>query len=350
MKQYLITLALIITIAPLTAQEKNKDAEFYKDPYSVKKITEKVTQVFSETSGGNISIVGENTPDTRVEMYVHKQNWRTQVSKEEIKQKLESEYEINVSVSGGKITATAKPLKKNRDWRDALSISFRIFVPNNTATNLETSGGNISLANLSGTQDFRTSGGNLNVSKLSGTVKGRTSGGNIYLKDSKDNLDLTTSGGSIYAEDCDGHMILTTSGGNVELTGLKGDIRAHTSGGNIHGDRISGDLNTGTSGGSIRLKQISASVDASTSGGNIDLSVTTLSKKISVSNSAGSIYLELPKNANMDLRLSADNVKTNTLTNFKGKQGKERVEGTVNNGGIPVRASSSSGTIHLSLQ
>jgi hypothetical protein len=350
MKQYIIAIAFAAATLPLAAQEKNRDAEFYKDPYSVKKFTGKITQVVSETSGGNISVVGENTAEPRVEMYVHKQNWRVQVSKEEIKQKLESDYEVNVSVSGGKITATAKSIKKNRDWKDALNISFRIFVPSNTGTVLETSGGNILLANLNGTQDFTTSGGNLNVSKLSGNVKGRTSGGNIYLKDSKDNLDLTTSGGSIYAEDCDGKIHITTSGGNLELTGLTGDIRAHTSGGNVHGDRISGDLNTGTSGGSIRLKQVSGSVDASTSGGNIDLSVTSLTKRISVNNSAGSIYLELPKNANMDLRLSADNIKTNTLTNFKGRQDKERVEGTLNNGGIPVRASSSSGTIHLSLQ
>lgn len=350
MKQYLIALALVAAILPLAAQEKNKDGEFYKDPYSVKKFTGKITQVSSETTGGNISVVGENTSEPRVEMYVHKQNWRTQVSKEELKQKLESDYEVTISESGGKITATAKSIKKNRDWKDALTISFRIFVPNNTATSLETSGGNISLANLSGTQNFTTSGGNLNVSKLSGNVKGRTSGGNIYMKDSKDILDLSTSGGSIYAEDCDGKINITTSGGNLELTGLKGDIRAHTSGGNVHGDRISGDLNTGTSGGSIRLKGISGSVDASTSGGNIDLAVTTLTKRISVSNSAGSIYLELPKNANMDLRLSADNIKTNSLTNFKGRQDKERVEGTLNNGGIPVRASSSSGTIHFSLQ
>jgi hypothetical protein len=289
MKQYLIALALVATACSLAAQEKNRDAEFYKDPYSVKKFTEKITQVVSETTGGNISIVGENTSEPRVEMYVHKQNWRTQVSKEELKQKLESDYEVTISASGGKITATAKSIRKIRDWKDALNISFRIFVPMNTATNLETSGGNISLANLNGTQDFRTSGGNLNVSKLSGTVKGKTSGGNIYLKDSKDNLDLTTSGGSIYADDCDGKINLNTSGGNLELTGLKGDIRAHTSGGNVHGDHISGDLNTGTSGGSISLKGISGSVDASTSGGNIDLAVTTLTKRISVNNSAGSI-------------------------------------------------------------
>ncbi|MES2328940.1 MAG: DUF4097 family beta strand repeat-containing protein [Bacteroidota bacterium] len=350
MKQYLITLLLFTAALPMFAQDKNKDDELYKDPYSVKRFTEKITQVLSETTGGNISIVGEATSEPRVEMYVHKQNWRTALSKDEIKQKLEADYDVNISVSGGKITATAKSKRKTRDWRDALNISFRIFVPYNTATTLETSGGNISLTSLNGTQDFTTSGGNLTVNKLSGNVKGRTSGGNIYLKDSKDNLDLSTSGGSIYASDCNGKINITTSGGNLELTGLKGDIRAHTSGGNVNGDHISGDLNAATSGGSIRLKEMSGSVDASTSGGNIDLSVSSLTKKISLNNSAGAIYLALPKNANMDLRLSADNIKTNTLNNFKGRQDKERIEGTLNSGGIPVRASSSSGTIHLSLQ
>jgi hypothetical protein len=346
MKKYLLTTILAIAVLSLAAQSKGET-----EPYSVKRFgNTKITEVFSETSGGSITVIGEEAAEPRVEMYASRNNWRRAVNKEEVKQKLESDYEVTVSASNGKITATARRVKNTNDWENNLNISFKIFVPKNIATDLHTSGGNISLSNLTGNQEFKTSGGNLSVTKMAGNVKGRTSGGNIYLKDSKDNLDLTTSGGSIYAENCDGKITITTSGGNLDLSELKGDIRANTSGGNVRGERISGDLSTHTSGGNIRLSGISASVDASTSAGNIDLSATSLSKKITLSNSSGSIYLELPKTAGMTLRLSADNIRSSTLPNFKGRQEKEIVDGILNNGGIPVRASSSSGTIHLSLQ
>jgi hypothetical protein len=47
-----------------------------------------------------------------------------------------------------------------------LSISFKVFVPKNTSTDLSTSGGSISLTNLTGEQKFSTSGGSLNIDNV----------------------------------------------------------------------------------------------------------------------------------------------------------------------------------------
>src|SRR5947208_365520 len=86
---------------------------------------------------------------------------------------------------------------------------------------VETSGGNISLTSLAGTQDFTTSGGNLNIDHLTGHIKGRTSGGNITLSDLKDDIDLSTSGGNINAGNANGDIRLSTSGGSLTLRELQ---------------------------------------------------------------------------------------------------------------------------------
>ena len=43
---------------------------------------------------------------------------------------------------------TSKRKKNNNDWKNGLSISFAVYVPENIASNLSTSGGNISISAL----------------------------------------------------------------------------------------------------------------------------------------------------------------------------------------------------------
>ncbi len=347
MKKYLLPVVMLFAAHHLSAQTK-----YEKEAYSINHFANaKVTNVLVETTGGNITVVNDNS-ETRVEVYISPNNSRNKdLSKEEIKQKLEADYDMTISFANNRLTATAKIKKKNnRDWDQVLNVSFKLFVPKDVSTELNTSGGNISLSNLSGKQDFRTSGGNLMIDNLAGMIKGITSGGSIHVQNSKNNIDLSTSGGNITAESNDGTMKLSTSGGNLDLSELKGDIHATTSGGSIHGDHISGDLFAGTSGGSIGLKSISGSLEANTSAGNIDVEITALSKKVTLSNSAGNIYLQLPSNKGVDLRLSANRIKTDALANFKGTKENERIDGTLNGGGVSVRANANGGDIHLSLK
>jgi DUF4097 and DUF4098 domain-containing protein YvlB len=347
MKKYILSATLLLGACYVSAQSVTAE------PYRVERFSNaKITNVRSETSGGNITVIGEAAASPKVEIFITGNDGRKPITGDEIKQRLQ-DYELNVSVSGSTIVATARPLRKqdrNFDWKKALNISFKIYVPKTVSTELETSGGNIKLSDLAGTQEFTTSGGNLTLDRLSGKLHGRTSGGNINIKDSKDNIDLTTSGGNIDAENCNGTLALETSGGNLALTELKGTIRANTSGGNIHGDMINGDLSTHTSGGSITLKDMSGGVDASTSGGNITVAMTDVTRPVKLTNSGGDIQLKLPKSKGLDLRVSAENIRTESLGNFKGTQDRERIEGSLNGGGTSVRVNAGSGNVRLILQ
>lgn len=332
----------------LSLHAQNKTGE---EPYMTKSFAkESIDNVEVKTSGGSISVEGVNASEARVEVFVNPNNSSDNFSKEEIKRMLEENYDLSVSVSNNKVTAVAKTKERNMNWKKSLSISFKVFAPKKISSKLETSGGGISLKNLSGSQDFTTSGGSLHVDALSGEVKGRTSGGSIHVANSKDDINLTTSGGSIHAENSSGHLRLSTSGGSINLSDLKGDIEANTSGGSINGDHIDGELSTSTSGGSVRLSDLTCSLEASTSSGSMDVSMTALGKYIKLSNSGGNIDLTIPGNKGVNLKLSGRRVSTPALSNFSGSTDNNEVEGKINGGGIPVTATAGSGKVNLTVR
>lgn len=345
MKRYFFFLALVLSGFILKAQNK-----YQKEPFLTKPLTsETIKAVEAQTSGGSISITGVSS-NARIEVYIAPNNSRDDLSRDEIQKRLDEKYDLNVSVVNNKLIATAKPKEKMRDWKNALSISFKVFVPQNVSSNLTTSGGSISLKNVSGNHNFTTSGGSLNVDGVSGKIDGRTSGGSINLENSKDDIELTTSGGSINARNSEGNLKLITSGGSLLLDDLKGNIKATTSGGSVSGKNIEGELSAFTSGGSIQFSNLACSLETGTSGGNVAVSFTALGKYVKISNSAGNINVELPKGKGLDLNLSAMKIKTDHLENFNGKIDDEQIDGKLNGGGIPVSVKAGSGKIYLGLK
>jgi len=322
-----------------------------KEPYMTKSLSsESVKSTEVQTSGGSISVSGVNAAaETKVEVYISSNNGKNEISKEEIAKRLE-QYDLNVSVSNNKLTAIAKPKQRDMDWKKGLSISFKVYVLKSISTDLTTSGGSISLTNLTGNQKFATSGGGLHIDNVGGNIDGRTSGGSIEVENSRDDIDLTTSGGSIKANNCSGKLRLTTSGGSLDLKDLKGDIRATTSGGSVKGRNISGELITHTSGGGIHLYDLACSLEASNSGGSIDIEIKELGKYVKISNSGGGIDLQLPKNKGVDLDLSGGRIKTDQLGNFDGSIDDDNLQGKLNGGGVPVKVRSSSGRISLAFK
>jgi len=322
-----------------------------KTPYMTKSLTgQTIKSAEVETSGGNIEVTG-GAGNNRIEVFVWPNDSRNadNVSKEELQKRLDEYYNLKVEVENNKLVATAKPKKNNMDWRKGVSVSFKIFVDQNISTDLATSGGNIVLKNLSGTQDFSTSGGNLVIESLTGKIKGRTSGGNINLSNAKNDIDVSTSGGNIKAEKCDGKIKISTSGGSLKLSGLNGDIDASTSGGNVVGNDISGDLSAHTSGGNIDLNGLNCSLETSTSGGNIDVEMLSLKQFVKINNSGGNVNLSVPNKA-MDLRLTGGTVKTDKLNNFSGSIEDESIKGKVNGGGVPVTVDAGGGRITLTVK
>ncbi|MEO7489925.1 MAG: hypothetical protein ABIU77_22610 [Ferruginibacter sp.] len=346
MKKLLMILLVACSTGSLFAQNE-------KQPFLTKSFSgDAVKEVEAITSGGNIDVTSVAAGQERVEVFIwpSNRNKNASVSKEEIQQKLDELYDVKIEVAGNKLTAVVKPKHNNMNWKNSLSVSYKIFVNQNIATHLTTSGGNISLAALSGEQHFTTSGGNIVVDHVKGKLKGTTSGGNIDVKDADDDIEMTTSGGNIDASNCNGKIKLSTSGGNLMLTGLSGDIHATTSGGDVKGDDIKGDLTAHTSGGNVKLAGLSCNVSAGTSGGDVRVAVKEPGKFIKLTNSGGKIDLELPAGKGYNLDISGDKVKTDGLTNFSGKASDTELRGTLNGGGTEVTANAGGSKISLTFK
>lgn len=317
-----------------------------KKPYMTKPLTsDAINAVFVNTSGGSITVSGAAGQPPRIEVYVT-DNHGSVPSDDQIKSRLEKDYSLDVSVSDHAVHATAKRKHDSWSWNNSLSISFKVYVPQNVASNLSTSGGSIHLDNLKGEEKFETSGGSLSIDKLTGNIHGRTSGGSIQVSNSGNIIDLETSGGSIHADNCIGSIKLETSGGSLHLSNLNGKIDAGTSGGSIQGTTIAGDLHTGTSGGSVNLTDLSCSLDTYTSGGSINVQLKQLGKFVKIGANGGHVSLQIPSGQGADLNLSGNRVDANLGSNFNGSKDKDHINGKLNGGGIPINVSADS---HINL-
>lgn len=329
-----------LTFLLATALSTATFAQTDNAPYLTKSFSgASIQNVLARTSGGSITVNGTTGNEARVEVYIKGQNNKT-LSKAQIEERLKEDYNFDVSAANGQLSAISSQKNRMFNWKNGLSISFKIYVPKNVSTKLNTSGGSIAMTDLNGVHDFSTSGGSLSLNQLTGNITGHTSGGSITIANSKSQIKLETSGGSIKAQNCSGNIKLSTSGGSLNLNDLTGTIEANTSGGSVSANNISGELITHTSGGSMGLQNISGSLDASTSGGSINATITKVGKYLTLDNSGGSIKLNMP-NQGLNLKLRAQRIKINQLTNFNGSKDDDRVDGTVNGGGVPVRVSTS---------
>ena len=312
--------------------------EWGKDPFMTRTFpASSIKAVEAATSGGSITVNGDAGSEAVVEVYVS----CNKCSDEKINQLFEENYTLDIKVEGGKLYAVAKTKNRISNWnQQGLSISFKISVPNRVNSNLLTSGGSISIGNLSGSQDFKTSGGSLSVENVSGNIVGRTSGGSIDVSNSKDDINLATSGGSITAKDCSGNIHMRTSGGSLRMSNLNGNIDASTSGGSVTANDIQGSLKTGTSGGSVKLDGISGSVDAHTSGGTVTVAMESVSDYVKLSNS-GNISLTLPVGNGYNLKIKANKIETSGLKDFRGDMDSRSLEGTAGNGGPNIEVKTS---------
>jgi hypothetical protein len=342
MKTYFIMLAATCQSLLCLAQDN-------KTPYMTKALAnDAISSVMVRTSAGGISVSGQTGQAPRIEVYIQGNNGQ-ELSKEEIKKRLDDDYDLNVSVNGHELQATVKNKHEITNWHKSISISFKIYVPQQVATDLKTSGGGIELDNLKGNENFSTSGGGLQIDHVNGMIRGTTSGGGINVSNSGEDIVLTTSGGGITAKNCSGQIKLHTSGGGLRLENLKGTINAGTSGGGVQGNNIEGELVTNTSGGGIDLTEMNCSLSASTSAGSLHAEMKQVGKYLKLFTSAGNIDVQLPLKQGLDLDIKGDRVNQHPwkLSDFSGDWDKDRIKGTVNGGGIPVSANASSGNVNV---
>jgi hypothetical protein len=178
--------------------------------------------------------------------------------------------------------------------------------------------------------ELRTGGGSIQIEAVEGSVRARTSGGPIALEGAEGPVDLHTSGGPIQVEDVHGDTTLRTSGGPIRVSDVVGALVVETSGGAIRLAEIDGPIHARTSGGAISARFVgSGAGDLRTSGGSIEV--------------------ELPENANLDLEAetSGGRVEIDGELTVPGAFDRSHVRGRIGKGGERLALRTSGGNIRV---
>jgi DUF4097 and DUF4098 domain-containing protein YvlB len=244
---------------------------------------------------------------------------------------LESRLRFQFDEGTGSASVTAK--NRHQDsWfgsrRDRVHVTVE--VPFDTAVDVRTSGGSITLSGTKRPARIRSSGGSLTVDDLAAGLDGDTSGGSVHVRDIVGDAHVRTSGGSIEAERIRGSLDADTSGGSVRVETVSGDVKAHSSGGPIH------------------IREASGRVDAETSGGGAEVAFARGNGKGGrIESSGGGITVLIDPTVGLDIDAHADRIDSDLpITTTRGFS-RESLRGTLNGGGASLRIETSGGSVHI---
>src|SRR6266851_4528206 len=178
-------------------------------------------------------------------------------------------YKINAYVRGDTAWIVA-------DWQGGrprkFSGEFTVNVPRDMeGVKVETAGGSIDAASLSGRVDAQSGGGSIHVDDIGGIVSAETGGGAIEVRKAKGKVVAETGGGSVEIQSGMQGATIETGGGSIEVRQCNGKVKVSTGGGSIDLGDIGGPVDIDTGGGSIHLTSAKGHVRAQTGGGGIEL-------------------------------------------------------------------------------
>ena len=285
-------------------------------------------KLHARSSGGSVAVFAHNKQEVIINMFIRKNGMLLSPGDPEIKEVL-SLYDVDIEKDGADIKAIIKRKVDLHMWKNA-GISLEIFVPEEMSCDASSSGGSVKATGVTGHHQFSSSGGGVYLENINGTTKASSSGGKVNVIHHNGNVSLSSSGGSVNIEESKGNIKASSSGGGVNLINIHGDVEASSSGGGV---KVSGEA---------------AYVKATSSGGPVRVDIRNLSKELYLQSSGGGIeaLIHDGENLGLDLDLKADRVHID-LNNFSGRSEKSRINGTMNQGGIPVYMRSSGGNINV---
>lgn len=303
----LLLTAGLLAFVPISAYAKIErvvEKSFTVQPGGILKV---------ETQGGDISVLTSSEATVKV-VARERIHASTDAEADEILKKLT----LEIAQQADGVSASAKYEKQPMGFHwgswPPVQVDFTVTVPLNYNVELKTSGGDVTVGNLSGKVHARTSGGDVTLGKIAGDIDAGTSGGNVRLEEGAGSVKLGTSGGDVRVGRAVGPTDLGTSGGNIDIKSVENSLHAATSGGDVRAGiagALKGDCKLSTSGGRVKVtldKGVAFDLDAATSGGDVD--ATGL-----------------------------------TITIEKGGSGRSRLSGKVNGGGPLLKLRSSGGDI-----
>ncbi len=282
----------------------------------------------ASSSGGSVTVKNHDQKSVIIQAFVRANGRLLSPTDPSLKDVLE-DIDLNFAKNGSEVTAKVDRKSHINLWNN-VGVSLTIMVPREMSCNVSSSGGGLKISGVSGTHSFSSSGGGVQLENVSGNTKAKSSGGGVKAVNLNGDVHLSSSGGGVSLEGAHGNVYLRSSGGGVDLSDIHGNVDASSSGGGVS---VSGE------GGSVR---------ATSSGGSVKVNLIKLTGELSLQSSGGGIdaVIRDGDKLGLDLDLRSDRVNID-LHNFSGTSEKNRVNGTMNGGGIRLNMHASGGNVNV---
>ncbi len=282
----------------------------------------------AKSSGGGIVVKTHDQKTVVVDVFVRKNGRILSPSDPAVDDVLDI-FDLELEKNGSVVSAIVERKGRFNLFKN-VGISLAISLPREMSCDVSSSGGGLKISGVAGTHNFSSSGGGVKLENTSGTTKAKSSGGSVKAINHK------------------GDIRLNSSGGGVTINDAQGNVYAHSSGGGVRLNNIHGDVDAGSSGGGVSVYGECGYVKAKSSGGSVSVNIRNLTKELYLASSGGGVdaTIQNGENLGLDLDLSAGKVSID-LQNFSGRSEKNRVKGTMNNGGIPVYMRASGGNVNV---
>jgi DUF4097 and DUF4098 domain-containing protein YvlB len=329
----LLASLLAFTAPAVMAAEKVFDRSFTVTPGGLLTVN---------ADGADVSVIGGDSDKVAVHITVV-------ASQKEL-----DALKLSAQQGDGGVTVEVLRPEKNGwfNWSSwNMDARVQVTVPRRYRVEMKTSGGDLSVSRLEGDATGKTSGGDVTLEDVTGQVHMRTSGGDMKIDRIQGDVQMITSGGDIVARTVHGGIDVQTSGGSIHFDSIDGQTRARSSSGDIVANTVHGDVDADTSGGDVRLMRVDGKIRANTSGGNVHCDLVGANRGISASTSGGNISLQVAKDitATLDAVSSGGKITSElpvTTTSANGK----RLGGPINGGGEAIYARTSGGNIVLTVK
>lgn len=201
--------------------------------------------------------------------------------------------------------------RKLLGWGGVQFTSVDIIVPESYRMIMRTSGGDITINNISGSKELDSGGGDIGLVGTGGDIRAFSSGGDISISSNNGSVNLSSGGGDIRALMINGAVQATSDGGAIVLDSTDGTVSAYSA---------SGDC-------SISYRGENRGIEARTTSGDLDLkTAASVQASLLANTGSGMIIIQYP---------DAD-VSSKSFVSY---------EAAINGGGKEIRLRTESGNI-----
>jgi two-component system, LytTR family, sensor kinase len=308
---------------------------------SVKRI--KVVTMFS-----NIRIATHDADDIRVELMGKAYRWLFWANSGKSHTQFK-EYDIELDQENDLLNISIRYKGGITNWFRLMAMKMVILVPQNSTISVDctTDSGNIEAENYTGKLHLYTGAGTIRLHKIDADIECKTGAGVVDIRQCKGTINAHSSAGAMEVEHCDGSININTAAGSIEMSHLIGQVNANTAAGSIEAFDIDGSLYLTTAAGSIAIKSMKGSLIATTYLGSVSAEVLALGASVHLTAHAGSVDLQMPFDQGINLLASGMSVSMSKTAIFEGIKERSRIEGRMQDGGIPVELKATVGTVKI---